>query len=223
MRKMIGFLLLLLAAAACRDPLLDSLPRFMREQDRFSRYAREDEKKDTTQRLFPKKKRDTVPEPAVPEYVPSVYATAFHFRDSVNWRKDSLGRADLLFFKDGEQVLRIPVTSPPDPERHRIWDGHLWSDYTDGHETMVLCDDRSDSALPGRSTCRVSCCWTEMSTHWGSAREREASVTGSMGRPYLIRPGEASWAAPPTRNGGAEPLSLTGRRYFTVIPTGIIT
>lgn len=143
MRKLIGFLLLLLAAAACRDPLLDSLPRFMREQDRFARQARQSgQQKDT---LDPEKP----PEPDVPEYVPSVYATALHFRDSVNWRKDSLGRADLLYFKDGELVLQVPVSSPPDPERHRIWDGHLWSDFTDGHETVVLCDGQEQFRFAG--------------------------------------------------------------------------
>jgi hypothetical protein len=139
MRKLIGFLMLFLAAAACRDPLLDSHPRFMREQDRFARDARKGEKRD----------RDSLLKPDVPHHVPSLYATAFHFRDSVNWRKDSLGRVDLLFFKDGEQVLQVPVDSPPDPERHRIWDGHLWSDSTDGRETVILCDGKEQFRFDG--------------------------------------------------------------------------
>lgn len=131
MRKLIGFLLLFFSVLACREPLLDSLPRFMREQDRFARDARGG--KDS---IGPEKPR----EQDVPAYVPSLYATALHFRDSVNWRTDSLGQADILFFKDGELVLQVSVESPPDPERHRIWDGHLWSDSTDGRETVVLCD-----------------------------------------------------------------------------------
>lgn len=136
MRKLIGFLSLFFLAVACRDPLLDSLPRFMREQDRYARGGRPGGQRDS---LLPV----TPPEPEAPpepEYVPSVYATAIHFRDSVDWRKDSLGKADLLFFIDGKQVLSIPVKTPPDPERLRVWDGHLWSDTTDGHETVVLCD-----------------------------------------------------------------------------------
>jgi len=143
MRKKIGFLLLFLAAAACRDPLLESLPRFMREQDRFAREARKGgHQKDT---LDP----DVPLEPELPDYVPSVYATALHFRDSVNWRKDSLGQADLLFFIDGRKVLQVPVSTPPDPERHRIWNGHLWSDSTDGHQTVVLCDGQEQFRFDG--------------------------------------------------------------------------
>lgn len=149
MRKLMGFLMLFLAAAACRDPLLDSLPRFMREQDRFARIAREGEQKDTTNPFGIKRIRDSLLKPVVPRQASSIYATAFHFRDSVNWRKDSLGRADLLFFKDGEQVLQVPVSSPPDPERHRIWDGHLWSDSTDGRETVILCDGKEQFRFDG--------------------------------------------------------------------------
>lgn len=143
MRKLLGFLLLFLAASACRDPLLESLPRFMREQDRFAREARQGgHRKDTLQ-------PDNPLEPELPEYVPSVYATALHFRDSVNWRKDSLGQADLLFFIDGRKVLQVPVATPPDPERHRIWNGHLWSDYTDGHQTVVFCDGQEQFRFDG--------------------------------------------------------------------------
>ena len=145
MRKLISFLLLFLAAAACRDPLLESLPRFMREQDRFARNTRGH----PTDSSGTEKARDTLPEPVVPDYVPTVYATAFHFPDSENWQEDSLGRADLLFFKDGTQVLQVPVDSPPDPERHRIWDGHLWSDSTDGRETVVLCDGKEQFRFDG--------------------------------------------------------------------------
>lgn len=143
MRKLYGFLLLFLAATACRDPLLDSLPRFMREQDRFAREARQGGRQKDT--LDP----DVPLEPELPEYVPSVYATALHFRDSVNWRKDSLGQADLLFFIDGRKVLQVPVETPPDPERHRIWNGHLWSDSTDGHQTVVLCDGQEQFRFDG--------------------------------------------------------------------------
>ena len=146
MRKLIGLFLFVFLVFSCRDPLLDSLPRFMREQDRFAREAREGGGQRDS--LLP----DTPREPEVPpepEYIPSVYATAIHFRDSVDWRKDSLGKADLLFFKDGGQVLHIPVETPPDPERHRVWDGHLWSDATDGHQTVVLCDGQERFRFDG--------------------------------------------------------------------------
>lgn len=131
MRKLTGLLLPLVLVLSCQDPLLNSLPRYMREQDRFARDAREGGTPDHP---------DNPELPDTPGYIPSVYATALHFRDSVNWRRDSLGMADLLFFKDGECLLQLPVKTPPDPERHRIWGGHLWTDYTDGHETYVFRD-----------------------------------------------------------------------------------
>ena len=139
MRKLIG-ILCLVCAISCQEPLVDSLPRFMREQGRYSR----GEPGDTSARPLP-----TPEDPPLPAYVPSVYATALHFRDSVNWRLDSLGAVDLLFFKDGELVQRLPVPSPPDPERHRIWQGHLWTDFTDGHETVLLCDGVERFRYPG--------------------------------------------------------------------------
>lgn len=143
MRKLIG-LLCLLCAFSCHEPLVDSLPRFMREQGRYSRGDR----RDTSALPTP------TPEPSLPEYVPSVYATALHFQGSVNWRLDSLGAAEVLFFKDGELVQRQEVSSPPDPERHRIWNGQLWTDYTDGNETVILCDGMERFRFPGEEQLR---------------------------------------------------------------------
>lgn len=128
MRKLTALSLLLFLAAACQEPLLDSVPRFLREQDRFSRDAREGNK--------PGEPGD----PEEPGYIPSVYATAFHFRDSVT---------NLLFFRDGECLLQLLVNSPPDPERHRIWDGHLWTDSTDGHVTIISCDGQEKFRYEG--------------------------------------------------------------------------
>ena len=133
MRKWIGYLLLVAAALSCQTGQLDPLPRYMREQGRFSRYAGQGAPADST----PQKDPLVPPEP---DYVPSVYATALHFRDSADWRKDSLLAAEVLFFKDGALLLRQMAPSPADPERHRIWGGHLWTDYTDGHQTVLLCD-----------------------------------------------------------------------------------
>jgi hypothetical protein len=144
MRKLIG-LFCLVCAVSCQDPLVNSLPRFMREQDHHAR----GERGDTSARPpWPD------PDPDPPVYVPSVYATALHFRDSVNWRLDSLGAAEVLFFKDGELVESLPVPSPPDPERHRIWGGQLWTDYTDGHETVLLCDGNERFRFQGEEQLR---------------------------------------------------------------------
>ena len=140
MRKIFG-LLCLLTALSCREPLLESTPRFMREQDRFARNVGQ--------------QKDQVPaDPGSPGYTPSLYVTALHFRDSVDWRRDSLGAAEVLFFKNGELVRQEPVASPPDPERHRIWKGQLWTDYTDGRETVLLCNGEERLRYEGEELLR---------------------------------------------------------------------
>lgn len=144
MRKLLGFLLLLVAVS-CEEPLLESLPRYMREQNRVFRAEKGGRSPADTNALEP-----GMPEPQEPPvHEPSVYASALDFGASVNWRKDSLVQAHLLFFKDGVLERRLPVPIPPDPERHRIRDGHLWIDVTDGVETVIFRDGEEQFRFEG--------------------------------------------------------------------------
>ena len=147
MKKMLALGLLLGAVISCRDPLFDSLPRYMREHGRtLPSSGGGAAPKDTAQNPSPQEP------PAPPE--PSVYVTAFHYIDTENWETDSLGAAELLFFKDQELLLRLPVETPPDPERHRIWDGRLWTDVTDGFLTRVFRDGEEMFRYDGQEQLR---------------------------------------------------------------------
>lgn len=148
MRKLLVLFFIGTAVFSCREPLLDSLPRAMRGQDRFARYARAGTGPDSL---------PAPPDPLLPPepgYVPSVYCTAVHFKDSANWRTDSLLSAEVLLFKDGSLLQRQPIPSPPDPERHRVWAGRLWTDATDGHQTVLSCDGEERFRYAGEEVLR---------------------------------------------------------------------
>ena len=146
MKRLLAFGLLLAAVISCRDPLFDSLPRYMREHGRTLPSYGGTSSTDSTQEPSP------LEPPAPPD--PSVYVTAFHYTDTENWETDSLGAAELLFFKDEELLLRLPVETPPDPERHRIWDGSLWTDATDGFLTRVFRDGEEVFRFDGQEQLR---------------------------------------------------------------------
>lgn len=147
MKKLLALGLLLGAVISCRDPLFDSLPRYMREHGRtLPSSGGGAAPKDTAQNPSPQEP------PAPPD--PSVYVTAFHYIDTENWETDSLSAAELLFFKDQELRRRLPVETPPDPERHRIWDGQLWTDATDGFVTRVSRDGEEVFCYDGQEQLR---------------------------------------------------------------------
>lgn len=144
MRKISALFLLLAVLLSCQKNVRDTLPRYMRMQDRFARYAR----KDTSEAKPP---RDSVLKP-VP--LPDVYATALCFPDSVDWRADSLGPAQVLLFKNGVLSGRYPVEGRPEADRHRFRGGHLWTDFTDGSHTAILCDGKERFRYEGEELLR---------------------------------------------------------------------
>ena len=73
------------------------------------------------------------------------YVSAFEYPEGQNWKggEDKNG-VSLVMYADGSPVLRMKVGSQwnisSDPDRHRIVDGHLYTDFTDGNTTMVKKD-----------------------------------------------------------------------------------
>lgn len=119
MDKLTAFFLLPLALISCQDPFFETTPR-----------------SDPQGGGAP---RDTLPPPAQQEPpVPDIYATAFVFPEGADWKEPE--EADVVLFKNGEEVLRVPVAGRPDPDRHRISEGRLWTDACDGREVAVSCD-----------------------------------------------------------------------------------
>ena len=119
MDKLLQFFLLFLAVTACQDPLFEQTPR-----------------SDPQGGGAP---RDTLPPPAEQEPpVPDIYATAFVFPEGADWKEPE--QADVVLFKNGEELLRVPVEGRPEPDRHRISEGRLWTDSCDGREVVVSCN-----------------------------------------------------------------------------------
>lgn len=128
MRKWLGLILLSWALSACEKPQFSRIPRYLLQQDRFARYA-----------VFPE-----------PEHEPALWITGIQYPDSVSWRDhpDAPG-ARVFLLKDGEEVLSVPAGLQVRPERHRFQAGHLWTDTSDGQETIVYCDGVEQFRFPG--------------------------------------------------------------------------
>lgn len=87
--------------------------------------------------------------PEVGDPMNACYVTALDYRDGYDWRSDQEKgkvKCSLVMFADGIPVLKIPVGDmwqvSSDPMRHRVLDGHLYTDFTDGTITVVKRDGR---------------------------------------------------------------------------------
>lgn len=72
------------------------------------------------------------------------YMTAIDYPDGYDWRSDpekGSVNCKLVLFADGTPVLKIPVGEScmvsTDEKRHRVLEGQLYTDYTDGIRTVV--------------------------------------------------------------------------------------
>lgn len=130
---MILLLLVLLAAPACERPLFDTPRRKNPSSDRSTP---------------PPSPRDTVKK----EEENAVYATAFVFPDSVDWRGGDTQGGKLVLFKNKKAVGSLPAGNRPTPNGHRFLNGHLWTDNTDGATTIVYRDGSPVFSFPGQET-----------------------------------------------------------------------
>lgn len=117
MCKLMRFLLLSAAVLSCQKPLFDRPPR-------SNGAAGQGVRRDSSE--------TQLAEPDAPPPPPALYATAFRYQDEE--------AADVLLLKNGEEMLQVPVSGQPEPQRHRLLDGHLWTDACDGREVVVSCD-----------------------------------------------------------------------------------
>ena len=77
------------------------------------------------------------------------YMTAMDYKKGYDWRADEARetvKCSLVVYEDGLPVMKIPVGEAyeisPDPDKHRIIGGHLYTDYSTTEETVVKCDGR---------------------------------------------------------------------------------
>lgn len=125
---MILFVLLSVACISCREALFSSVPRS------FSGYSRQN-----TGSRQPDVQDEEISEDDQ-QRVPDIYATAICFPLGTDWREGDTAEGEVVIFKNGRVHLRVPATDPPDPDRHRIIKGRLWTDSCDGHEVALQCD-----------------------------------------------------------------------------------
>ena len=131
MRKLIVSFLLLAAGVSCRKPLFDSMPRWMHEHGRYT----VEERQETAG------PGEAVSGPDAPgERPPDEFLTAFHFPEGIPWRDSVVSGAQLVLYKNGEELLRIPVNGVPEADRHRVVAGNLWTDESENGRMVVSCN-----------------------------------------------------------------------------------
>ncbi len=133
MCKLIRWVLFSLAVLSCQPPLFDSLPRSGSPYDSGTGRSYTD---------IP-----DAPEPAVPQV--SLYATAVCFPDTVDWRTGESGESMLFLLKNGDEVLRVPMSGRPESYRHRIIHGALWTDHYENGQMVVSCNGEERFRFPG--------------------------------------------------------------------------
>lgn len=76
-----------------------------------------------------------------------VYITGVEYPASYDWRRDSLDgqtQCRLVVFAGQRRILEVPAgpgtAISAEPDRHRICDGHLYTDCAVGGETVICCD-----------------------------------------------------------------------------------
>ena len=104
--------LALMLLSACHRPFTWETPRYLREQRRFAKYAREA----PAEEVSPPSEGDKR----------HLYLTAIR-------------GAEYVLFRDFEEIASAGAQNP-DPDRHRALGGHLWSDALEGKETVVFKD-----------------------------------------------------------------------------------
>lgn len=82
--------------------------------------------------------------PSVPDYENVCFSTVFEYPDGYDWRNDSEQDGTgcmLALYADDTPVLKIPVGSAhavsAKPERHRVFKGNLYTDYSDSVCTVI--------------------------------------------------------------------------------------
>ncbi len=140
MRKLIVSFFLLAAAISCREPLFDPMPRWMHERGNYAREGRQEAAGPGA---------DAYGEEGFEERFPDEYLTAFHFPEGIPWRDSVTTGAELVLYKNGEELLRLPVKGMPEPDRHRVVDGELWTDDSRDGRMTVSCNGVERFSYPG--------------------------------------------------------------------------
>lgn len=77
------------------------------------------------------------------------YITAFNYPQNYDWAADperGTVKCSLVVFREGTPILKVPVGDEykvsPDPDMHRVIDGHLYTDYSTDEITLIKKDGK---------------------------------------------------------------------------------
>ena len=77
------------------------------------------------------------------------YVTCFDYPEEYDWRMDperGTVKCSLVVFADGLPMMKVPVGDAyevsPDPDMHRIVNGHLYTDFSTSSETIIKKDGK---------------------------------------------------------------------------------
>ncbi len=154
MKKSIAIFLALVLAASCEG--LDRGQDGIFRADRLGSGTRSTRGKDADSTG-----RTSVEEPPAPVFDTTVWVCAVKVPDNYDWPRDTaMGtmQAELLLYKDGEQVLSLPVGASggisPNPETHHLTGGHLYTEYPGAGSTVVTCDGQVAFSITSREVLR---------------------------------------------------------------------
>ena len=136
MRKPVFFLLCLVLSSCIRDTLFPGTPRYSHENGRPGHAA------DSTDALPPG---------------PHIYLTAVRFPDGFAWEEDTCavdGPVWIDLYRDGKLVRSIPAGTAVHADMHRFRNGHLYTDFSSGEETVVCQDGLELFRFSGREALR---------------------------------------------------------------------
>ncbi|MBQ6879865.1 MAG: hypothetical protein IJN52_06635 [Bacteroidales bacterium] len=87
----------------------------------------------------------------------TVYVTAVEYPDGYDWRADvekGSVKCSLVVYADDVPVMKVPAGDEyevsPDPDMHRMSDGHLYTDYSTDSETVIKKDGKEIFRYSGR-------------------------------------------------------------------------
>ena len=203
---MILFVLLSVASISCQKALFSSVPRSFSDnsgRNPGNRPSDEPEQEDDDE-----------------QRVPDIYATAICFPVEADWREGDSAGGEVVLFKNGRALLRLPATDPPDPDRHRIIKGRLWTDSCDGHEVVVQCDGQEHLRYKGDEVFRGFLMVNDVLFTIGQRQGRDGLCFRANGEllfeaptgTVLGGPGDSEW------EGGALTRDSSGVYYSYGIP-----
>lgn len=123
------------------------------------------------------------------------YITCFDYPEDYDWRTDPQKgsvKCSLVVFADGLPMMKVPVGDAyevsPDPDMHRMIDGHLYTGYCTGLETVIKKDGKTLLRYPGSENICGMVVKDDSLYTLGHPRQGEGFVYRKNGKVILERP-----------------------------------